>query len=133
MPKRKPLKQWRSVLCVQYHGIDALSYYRVPILAILKNVALLKGIECAIVCGGGAWKAGRSLLSIDPQELEPDYIHFRSEKRPLISRVEFEKLVLPLLPSLLEGVLIEPLYQYEVREMPFPVESDMPPFVYGLS
>lgn len=133
MAKKLPIKQWHTVLCVIYHGIPALSHYREPILAIARNIALLKGIECAIVCGNGGWLGGSSLSKIDPSELEPDYIHFRSEKRPILTRVEFEKMIEPLLPSLIENIQAGFLYQYQLRDMPFPSVTDAPPFEYGLS
>lgn len=133
MAKKSPVKQWRTCLCVIYHGIDALSRYREPILAIVRNIAFVQGIECAVTCGNGGWLAGRSLLNINPEELEPDYIHFRSEKRPLLTRVEFEKMILPTLPYILDGVDRFFFYQYELKDHPFPSEADAPPFQYGLS
>lgn len=133
MAKRKPIKPWRTTFCVIYHGIGALSRYREPVLAILRNAAYVQGIECAVKCGNGGWLAGRSLLNIDPKELEPDLVHFRSDKRPIISRRKFEEMLLPLMPSILEGVDVSPFYQYELKERPFPDESDLPPLSYGLS
>ncbi len=133
MTKRKPIKPWRTTFCVIYLGIGALSRYREPILAILRNVAFVQGIECAVECGNGGWLAGRSLLNINPQELEPDLVHFRSDRRPIISRRKFEEMLMPLMPSLLDGVDVSPFYQYELKDRPFPAKSDLPPFSYDLS
>ena len=133
MSRYKIIKPWRSCFRIDYSGTDALLKWREPILAILCNAAFVKGIDFAVLCGNGGWLTGHSAIDKISQDIEPDFVHFRSGKIPIISRVDFEKSLMALMPGPpLDLVEVGPMFQYALKNIPFPEVSDAQPLLYGI-
>ena len=89
----KKIKPWRLNYVVSYADSAAVREYQDLVLAILKNIALLRYIDCAITTEYPFYDA--EFLSEHPtlQGSSSDLVYFRSSPHSPISRKEFRNIL----------------------------------------
>lgn len=89
----KKIAPWRLNYVIDYNDIGALHAYRETILAILKNVARLRGIECAIQSPATSHDDVCLPNSQFQEDSLFDLVYFRHGQPTTISRSEFRKML----------------------------------------
>ncbi|MDE5963257.1 MAG: hypothetical protein K2G58_04410, partial [Alistipes sp.] len=90
---KKKIKPWRVNYTVSYVDKNAAREYRDLILPVLKNVALLRGIDCAIIREFPFYDAAFFEEHPTLREATADLVYFRSSPQTTIPLREFRKLL----------------------------------------
>lgn len=126
---KKVLRPWRVNYTVTYLDKTAQHLYRERILSVLKNVAWLRGIDCAIDFDypffDEKFRAGNEWLT----DASSDLVYFRSTRQTGISAKDFRALIDVVFSEyrmlgLPHHVEVGAQMQKVLKEYPFPKEID---------
>lgn len=90
---KKRLRKWRVNYVVTYQSQYFAKIYREPVLALLKNLALVKGIDCSTSCDHPFYDDEFLNEHKDLKDIVSDLVYFRSSLRTKIRSADFRKLV----------------------------------------
>ncbi|MBB4034856.1 hypothetical protein GGR21_000743 [Dysgonomonas hofstadii] len=107
-------KKWRINYCITYQTLSVANIYRKPALDVLKNVAFLKGIDCAIEYD--------RLFEYEPSDehdiflkaLVSDIVYFRSSRHTKVAVADFRKLI----DHIFEDYRLLKYYSFEIFSLP---------------
>jgi hypothetical protein len=119
------VKKWRINYCITYRTLSVANIYRKPALDVLKNIAYLKGIDCAI-------EYDRQFDYEPPVEhdtflkaLVSNIVYFSSARQTETSVKDFRKLIDHIFEDYqliaFHPFEVFPLLQKTLPDYPFPV------------
>jgi len=121
----KKIRPWRLNFVVTYLDKDVVRSYRDLIFVIVKNISLLRGIECGIKAGYQPEFEESDGLDIRLQEFVFDILYFRSTQQTSISAKDFRELIKHVFDQersagITSAVDVVPQVQSYLPRFPFP-------------
>lgn len=117
----KPIRPWRLNYTVTYADSNLARDYREPILSVLKNVARLRGIECAIDYEYPFYDEAFFEDIPSLRDLRSDLVYFRSLPKTKISRKDFRLLIDHIFDNYAFGsVEVASQLVSKLKEYPYP-------------